>query len=143
MRRQTVHRGGCRSEWIGAAVTPGLVRFTKGCVQQGPTVRVEILETPEERQRGLMERVSLAQEEGALFWMPSRDDHLFWMRHTRIPLDLIFIDRDHVVGVLTLMPMDETRRSVGRPSTSILEVNGGWAQRHGVTLGQKVTVFLD
>jgi uncharacterized membrane protein (UPF0127 family) len=124
-------------------VTPGLVRFTKGCVQQGPTVRVEIATEPEEMARGLMGRTSLAEDSGMIFWMGRRDTHLFWMRHTKIPLDLIFADRDLVVGVLTLEPMDERRQGVGRPSTTVLEVNGGWAVRHGVTVGQKMTIFLD
>ena len=130
-------------------MTPGLVRFTKAgsepltsCEQVGPTVHVEILEGPEEQQRGLMDRVSLAEEQGALFWFTNRIDRLFWMRRTKLVLDLVFIDGLNVVGVLTLQPYDETPRGVGRPSTSVLEVNGGFCQRHGVTVGQKVTVFL-
>ena len=130
-------------------MTPGLVRFTQAgngplssCAQVGPTVRVEILETPEEQQRGLMDRVSLAEDCGALFWFLDRRDRLFWMRRTRLVLDLIFIDREHVVGILTLQPFDETPKGVGRPSTSVLEVNGGFAARHGVTVGQRVTVSL-
>jgi len=126
----------------GGYVTPGLVRFTKGDVQVGPTVHVEILEAPEEQQRGLMDRVSLAEEQGALFWFTNRIDRLFWMRRTKLVLDLVFIDGLNVVGVLTLQPYDETPRGVGRPSTSVLEVNGGFCQRHGVTVGQRVTVFL-
>jgi uncharacterized protein len=123
-------------------VTPGLVRFTKGCVQQGPIVRVEILEAPEEQQRGLMGRASLAEDEGAIFWFTDRSDRKFWMRHTIIPLDLIFIDGLNVVGILTLKALDETPLGVGRPSTSVLEVNGGFAARYGITVGQRVTVFL-
>jgi uncharacterized membrane protein (UPF0127 family) len=136
---QAVHR--CHRG--GRHVTPGRVRFTKGCVQQGPTVRVEIVSTPEEMARGLMGRTSLARDSGMIFWMGSRGAHKFWMRQTRIPLDLIFVDRDLVVGVLTLEPMDERQHGIDRPSTTILEVNGGWAVRYGVTVGQKMTIFLD
>lgn len=121
----------------GDDVTPGTVRF-----QNGVEVRVEIVSEPDEMARGLMGQTSLAEECGMLFWMSRRDEHFFYMRQTRIPLDLIFCDREQVVGVLTLVPMDETRHSIGRPSTSILEVNGGWAERHGITIGQKVTISL-
>jgi len=111
-------------------------------VQVGPTVRVEILESPVEQQRGLMDRTSLAEDEGALFWFLDRTDRVFWMRRTGLVLDLIFVDGVTVVGLLTLQPFDETLRRVGRPSTSVLEVRGGFAARHGVEVGQKVTTSL-
>lgn len=93
--------------------------------------------------RGLMDRTSLPEDEGMLFWMKKRDDHTFWMKRTRISLDLIFIDIDKVVGVLTLEPLDERRHRAGRLSTNVLEVNGGWAARHGVAVGDRVTISLD
>lgn len=118
-------------------MTPGTIRFPSA------VVRVAIVDKPDEMARGLMDRTSLPEDEGMLFWMGRREDHAFWMKRTRIPLDLIFIDIDRVVGVLTLEPLDERRQRSGRLSTNVLEVNGGWATRHGVAVGDRVTISLD
>lgn len=116
----------------------GKVRFVRGDVSYA-TVNVDILETSEEHQRGLMHWTSLPENEGALFEMGFRDYHAFWMKNTKIPLDLIFIDGDWVVGVLTLAPLDE-RKHRSNPSTRVLEVRGGWAKIYGVCLGDRAIV---
>ena len=121
-------------------MTPGTVRFESN---PEASVRVDIAEKPEEQRRGLMDRTELPEDVGMLFWLGTREDHAFWMKRTKIPLDLVFIDRDRVVGVLTLEPLDERLHRIGRPSTTVLEVNGGWAGRHGVGVGTKVTISLD
>jgi uncharacterized protein len=115
---------------------PGQVVF-----ESGPVVDVEIVETPEEMSRGLKGRTSLGENEGMLFLLGMRWRHSFWMKQTKIPLDLIFFDVDRVVGSLEMQPMDERSRSVNAPSTSALEVPGGWVSRHRIQTGERVQVF--
>jgi uncharacterized protein len=115
---------------------PGQVVF-----ESGPVVDVEIVETPEEMSRGLKGRSGLGENEGMLFLFHLRWRHSFWMKQTKIPLDLIFFDVDRVVGSLAMEPMDERPRSVNAPSTSALEVSGGWVSRHGIRPGERVQVF--
>jgi uncharacterized membrane protein (UPF0127 family) len=76
-----------------------------------------------------------------LFLMPEDEIHTFWMRNTLIPLDMIFIQRDLVVAgvVENAEPRTDTLRSVGKPSSYVLEVNGGWAAAHGVGAGTKAS----
>jgi len=119
-------------------MTPGHVLF-----QNGSLVRIEIVESPTEMEKGLSGRKELPENEGMLFWMGLRSDHGFWMKGTYIPLDLLFIDHDMVVGILTLLPFDARIRKCGRPSTCVLEVNAGWAARHGIVVGSKVTISLE
>jgi uncharacterized protein len=119
-------------------VRPGLVSFLRA----GTTVRVEIVSTPSEMSRGLMDRASLAQDCGMLFNFGWRGAHVFYMRRTRIPLDLIYLDGNTVVGGLTMTPFDETPRGIVSPSTSVLEVNGGWIARHGIEIEDLVTVSV-
>jgi uncharacterized membrane protein (UPF0127 family) len=118
-------------------VTPGVVLFNKG-----PRVSVDILTESGERERGLMGVAHLPDDRGAVFWMGSRGDHKFWGKGCLIAIDCVFVDFDHVVGFLTLLPGDESLRSLGRSSTTVLEVAGGWAARHGVRIGQKVQISL-
>jgi uncharacterized protein len=111
------------------------VRFDSGA-----SVRATLVDRPEEMARGLMDRMSLPEDEGMLFWLGRRDRHSFWMKRTKIPLDLLFIDVDKVVGVLTLQPLDERQHAIDAPSNAVLEVNGGWAARHGVQAGSRVQI---
>ena len=89
---------------------------------------------------GLMGRMLLPENAGMLFDMKTDEDHGFYMKGVLIPLDMIFIDRVlSVVGIIpNAQPGDETLRHIDKPSRYVVEVNGGWCKRHGVTVGQKV-----
>jgi hypothetical protein len=102
-------------------------------------VEVELARTPEEQERGLMFRERLGPASGMLFVFGDTSEHVFWMKNTLIPLDMIFIDEaEEVVGVveraepLTLVP-----RTAGVPSRYVLEVAGGFAAEHGVRKGDR------
>ena len=109
---------------------------------QGPSVavRVEVARTPTQRERGLMYRERLDEDAGMVFVFDEDDDHTFWMKNTAIPLDMIFITRDLVVAgvVENAEPFSLTTRSCGRPSRYVLEVNGGFARKHGIVPGTRV-----
>ncbi|HSM94014.1 MAG TPA: DUF192 domain-containing protein [Anaeromyxobacteraceae bacterium] len=102
-------------------------------------VPVEIARTEAERERGLMFRRALPPDAGMLFVFDETGEHAFWMKNTLIPLDMIFIGDDgRVTGVVArATPGSLEPRSAG-PSRFVLEVNGGWAEAHGVTAGDAV-----
>ncbi len=103
-------------------------------------VAVELARTDAERARGLMHRTSLAPDAGMLFLFDETAEHAFWMKNTLIPLDLIFLAEDgRVTGIVArAVPGDLSPRSAGGPSRFVLEVNGGWAETHGVAAGDRV-----
>jgi uncharacterized protein len=107
-----------------------------------PSVRVtvEVVSTPPRIRRGLMFRSHLGADRGMLFLMGRVADHSFWMKNTLIPLDMIFIAEDMTVAgvVENAEPQTLESRTVGKPSLYVLEVNGGWAARHGVGPGTRV-----
>ena len=55
---------------------------------------VEIAQSGEEQNRGLMFRTKLAPDEGMIFPFESDRMASFWMKNTVIPLDIIFVRRD-------------------------------------------------
>ena len=103
-------------------------------------VRVEVADSPAEREQGLMYRRELEADAGMLFLFPREAQQTFWMKNTFLPLDMIFIRADlSIAGIVeNAEPMTLTRRSVPEVSQYVLEVNGGFAAQHGVKQGGHV-----
>jgi uncharacterized membrane protein (UPF0127 family) len=105
-------------------------------------IQVELAKSTHDVTRGLMFRREMGDDHGMLFKLEGHTDHVFWMQNTCIPLDMMFVDDDGViVGIVEgAEPLTETGRSVGCPSSFVLEVNGGWSRKHGVAPGQKIAI---
>jgi uncharacterized protein len=114
----------------------GKVRFP----EIDATVEVEVARDDDHRQRGLMFRRELPDDQGMIFVFERPRIQTFWMKNTCLPLDMIFIAGDGlVVGIEENVPTMNTKTySVPCPSIYVLEVNAGWARRHGVQAGQRV-----
>jgi uncharacterized membrane protein (UPF0127 family) len=105
-------------------------------------IRVEIADTYEKRKAGLMFRESLPENQGMLFIFDSEDYYSFWMKNMRIPLDIIWIDKDkRIVDIKADVPPCKDSCE-GLPSNAkakyILEVNVGFAERNGIKIGDEV-----
>jgi uncharacterized membrane protein (UPF0127 family) len=106
------------------------------------SVDAELARSVAEGERGLMYRKAMGEGEGMFFFIDERRVQTFWMHNTCIPLDMLFIDDDGtIVGVVESAPvLDDGARQVDCPSRYVLEVNAGWARRHGVKPGQRVVL---
>ncbi|HWP60551.1 MAG TPA: DUF192 domain-containing protein [Candidatus Acidoferrales bacterium] len=104
------------------------------------TISVEVADTPAKRARGLMYRNDLGEAEGMLFLFPAAERQTFWMKNTPLSLDLIFIGSDfRIVGIVArATPFSTAALSVPAPSQFVLEVRGGFSERHGVKAGDRV-----
>ena len=103
---------------------------------------VEVAETLEKQERGLMFRRSMPENEGMLFVYKEPIEMSFWMRNTFIPLDIAFIGADGVIlNIHQARPLDESvlYRSAGS-AKYVIETNQGWFARHGLGPGDKVTL---
>lgn len=105
----------------------------------------ELATTPEQWATGLMNRSSLPENAGMLFLFPAEEQHTFWMKNTLIPLDLIWIRKNRVVGITTdARPEPNTQESDLRRYTSpelvnaVIEVNAGWPEVHEIAVGDTV-----
>lgn len=123
-----------------AATPPGSqIEFTtdRGAV----IVHVEVVDTPETRQRGLMGRTSLDDEAGMLFVWPEDASSSFHMKDTLIPLSIAFIAADGtVLRILDMEPCAADPCPTYDPRTSYrmaLEVNRGAFTRWGVREGDR------
>jgi len=104
-------------------------------------VKVEIAQTEEERNRGLMFRKKLPDGEGMLFIF-ERDEVLsFWMKNTLIPLSIAFITSDgRIIDIKDMYPHDENSILSSRSARYALEVPQGWFSRAGVQNGDVVRI---
>ena len=104
------------------------------------TVRIEIADTPSARETGLMYRQHLDENAGMLFLFKTPQHLTFWMKNTEIPLDMIFADENgKVIGIVAeATPFSERQLSVPGDSQYVLEVNGGFAARHGIKAGDRL-----
>jgi uncharacterized protein len=103
---------------------------------KGKAFALEVAQTPEQTQRGLMYRDSMAEDHGMLFVMPYLDTWQFWMHDTRIPLDIVFLDRSgQVVEIHQRKALDETSIGPARPVQYVIELNMGTAQKIGLRRG--------
>jgi len=103
-------------------------------------VKVEIASRPSQQRRGLMFRQHLDPDAGMLFVYRADGPRYFWMKNTYLSLDMLFIGSNlRIVGIIEKAePLTETKRSVDLPSRFILEVNGGFVRKHGVSIGSRV-----
>lgn len=125
---------------LGAAQTPKVVISASNGAEHA-AVRVELSLTPGQRTFGLMYREHLDEDAGMLFIFPAAEPLKFWMKHTEIPLDMIFADPSGVVVGIVANATPYSERPVGpdAPALYVLEVNGGFCARHGMRVGDKMS----
>lgn len=124
---------------ISPGDAPGQVRRTARIQVAGHPVTVEIADTPELRERGLMHRDSLPEDHGMLFVYPESRILSFWMVNTRIPLDIAFIDRNGViVDLQTMEPRSDELHVSSQEAMYALEMEAGWFEDHEVQVGDQV-----
>lgn len=101
---------------------------------------VEIAQTAEQQERGLMGRWALDEDAGMLFLFTFDRKPTFWMKDTFIPLDMIFIENDGRIQHIhhNAEPQNETYITSPNKIRAVLEVNGGTAARLGIKEGDYV-----
>jgi uncharacterized membrane protein (UPF0127 family) len=77
-----------------------------------------------------------------LFVIPESAPRVFWMRNTPGSLDLLFLDPGLrlIALIRDAEPLSDRRLRSGAPAQYVLEVPGGFADRHGLRLGAQVRI---
>jgi len=97
---------------------------------------VELADSDDAQERGLMYRTSIADTAGMVFTFATPHHAVFWMKNTCIPLDMVFVDESNrVIGVVTAPPLNEEPREVPGFSKYVVELGAGVAQKNGIALG--------
>jgi len=115
---------------------------------KGERFSVELAQTQQKQALGLMFRESMPQDHGMLFLFPVEAMRSFWMKNTRIPLDIFYFDADlKLVSVAENARPCKTRRCPNYPSKGpakyVLELNAGKAAELGVQPGDVLELHID
>lgn len=129
-------------EWV----KEGEVTFvSKDTRQKLAKIDVEVAINPTERSQGLMFRSKMKEDKGMIFIFERDDMQSFWMKNTIIPLDIMFINSKGVINTIhkNTVPYSERPLPSKDKSQFVVEVNGGYSDRHGIKEGDLIEYKLD
>jgi uncharacterized membrane protein (UPF0127 family) len=101
--------------------------------------QVEVAATPIQREHGLMGRTRVPANGGMLFVFRHAGRHCFWMRNTRLPLSIAFIDDGGRIASLDdMQALSDTPHCPETDVRYALEIAQGGFKRRGIVPGAKV-----
>lgn len=105
------------------------------------TIDIEIADNEYETQTGLMYRSSMKDLQGMLFIFPDERPRSFYMKNTRIPLDIIYINADSTIISIqkNAKPYDESSLPSDGAAQYVLEINGGLSDVWQLEVGNRIT----
>ncbi len=115
---------------------------------KGHKIQVEVVTTLEKQALGLMYRTEMAADNGMLFVYKQPAMMSFWMKNTRIPLDILYFDQNlKLINISASTPPCITPNCPAYPSTApaqyVLEINAGLAAQWQLEKNEKLALHLD
>lgn len=116
-------------------------------------IQLEVAASEPQIRRGLMYRTALPEDNGMVFLFRPSHGVRFWMAHCFISLDMLMIKGGKIARIFENVPpckaTDESECPTYPASTEpavevseVVEVNGGYAKRHGIKEGDTVKFLL-
>lgn len=101
---------------------------------------VEMAVKPDQLEYGLMYRTQLAPDHGMLFIFSETQMLNMWMKNTKIPLDMLFIDKDGIIVHIAKMAAPESLHVISseQPAKAVMEIAGGEADKQQIHVGARV-----
>jgi uncharacterized membrane protein (UPF0127 family) len=130
-----------------AACVPQVApRRTKLTYPSGKSIVVDVVDTPESREKGLMCRTKLGRDYGMLFAFPRQMSLNFWMKNTLVSLDIVWIGADKKITVIhdhmkksTVETPDDQVAVAGGVGQYVLELPAGAAARRRLKAGDPLS----
>ena len=102
-------------------------------------IRAELANTEEGRRQGLMFRDRLGDNSGMVFSYPEAGINAMWMKNTRVPLSVAFIDRSgRILNIEDMEPFSEQAHASAGEAAHALEMNRGWFRKRGIKARDRV-----
>lgn len=112
----------------------------------GKKLQIELMQTEEEKTKGLSDRKNLCSNCGLLFVYDNKGIYSFWMRRMYFDIDILWLNGDRVVDITYDAKKPEAAefeapRTIYQnkvPADKVLEVNAGWVEKNGIKIGDIV-----
>ena len=134
---------------MGFSVEPAVSRSTQTVrdvrqIKVGKyALSVEIMATEQDRMQGMMFRTRMDANEGMLFVFGQTARYCMWMKNTKIPLSVAFLDeKGTIVNMADMQPETEDSHCARKPVRYALEVPQGWFKRHHIKEGLIISDVL-
>ncbi|MEM7672589.1 MAG: DUF192 domain-containing protein [Verrucomicrobiota bacterium] len=150
----SVHQYFQKLQWL----ILGTVLFFSGCQSEEPPtepqpvssyfplkvgekeISVQVVLAEAERHKGLMYRESLPEDSGMLFVFEAPRQLSFWMKNTKIPLDIAYLHPDGLIAeIYPMYPYNtDSVPSISRQLSMALEMDQGWFRENGIVPGDRI-----
>lgn len=111
-------------------------------------IKVELAETPEQHERGLMFRKKLNTNEGMLFIFSDEQTRSFWMKNTLIDLDIGYFNKKKILNDIQQMKAENSVMQLNpptypskQPAMYALEVSKGWFKKNNFPEGTALKII--
>ena len=125
---------------VWAQEPPKIEPITISTQKASTMISAEIADTSELRERGLMFRHILPNDQAMLFDFESPRPAAMWMKNTYMSLDMLFVREDGTIAALAenTVPKSLDTISVQEPVRGVVELAAGTIKKLGIRQNDKV-----
>ncbi len=104
-------------------------------------INLEVADAPLEQLKGLKHRSELEANRGMYFTFEEHQELAFWMKNVLIPLDIVFLDNNQVVKIVSAEPCQEKICLLYKSwGNGAIELKANMANKLGIKVGDKIKV---
>lgn len=119
---------------------------TKRILINSNSINVQVAETSDQHEKGLMFRTHLKNDEGMLFVFDNESVRTFWMKNTFVPLSIAFLNaKKEIIDIQDMNPaISEMQNDLpiyksSGPARYALEMSQGWFRKKNVKIGDRAS----
>lgn len=114
----------------------------------GKEIKVLVADTAAHRFKGLSGKKDLGKYGGMLFVFANKGQHSIVMRDMKFSLDIVWADETGIIDFAKNVPIEPNKEEKDLikyysrlPSTLVLELPAGYAEKNGLKIGDKIEII--